>query len=229
MSAKELIKIPIWKGNRTIEIDHANKIRDAVGANVKMLDSGYRIIHYNESDITGKIVKQSYLIDGQHRVHVLKEHFLGSICEPDFEVVVTEKDVDSETDAISFFNAINNVKPQQWRTDPAILVNKYIVELEKLFNKKTKFIRNGTTVRPYLSVDNLRVALNTIQLPQEPLEIQAFCKKIVDKNKELLKQSDMLILANTKHSKYYERAAASGFMLAVDKKMRWLSEIVQKS
>jgi hypothetical protein len=104
-------------------------------------------------------------------------------------------------------------------------VNQYIVELEKRFNTKSKMIRTGTTVRPYLSIDKLRSVLKEMNLKQEPASIQEFCQKAVDKNKDLLKQSDMLILANTKYSKYYERAAGIGFMLAVDPKMRWVSEI----
>ena len=108
MSAKELVRVPIWNGQRTLDKAHAARIRDAVGAAVDRLDSGYRIVYYNEPNTGGKMVRQSYLIDGQHRAEVLREHFLSSLCEPDFTVVVTEKEVESETDAIEFFNAINN-------------------------------------------------------------------------------------------------------------------------
>lgn len=229
MSAKELIKIPVWKGNRTLDKEHANKIRDAVGHNVSRLDSGYRIIKYDEPDTSGNPVKQSYLIDGQHRAHVLKEYFLNSLCEPDFPIIVTEKTVESETDAVDFFNAINNVKPQRWRTDPAIIINNYIVELENRFNTKNiKFIRQGATVRPYLSVDKLRESLKVFsaQLGQEPAVIKAFCQRVVEKNKLLLGQAPILIISNNKEAKYYERALEAGFMLAVDTKMRWLTELI---
>jgi len=228
MSAKDLVKIPVWNGNRTIDKQHAAKIRDAVGADVDRLDSGYRIICYNEPDTSGKLVRQSYLIDGQHRAEVLREHFLSSLCEPDFTVVVTEKEVESETEAIEYFNAINNVKPQQWRTDPTILVNKYVVEMEKRFNTRTvKFIRTGATVRPYLGVDKLREALRAVvaSLGQEKASIEAFAQRAFDKNKELLDKASVLVLANTKDSKYYEKASAVGFMLAVDTKLPWVREL----
>ena len=227
LSAKELIQIPIWKGNRTLDKAHAERIRDAVGDTVHSLDSGYRIIHYDEPDTSGRVVRQSYLIDGQHRAHVLREHFLNSLCEPDFLVVVTEKTVESESDAIEYFNAINNVKPQRWRTDPAILANQYIAALEQTFNtSKLKLIRQ-TTVRPYLSVEKLRevIKANIGKLAQEPAAIQAFCMRAVEKNKSLLQQVDMLILGKPKEAKYYERAAESGFLLAVDPKLPWIAEL----
>lgn len=228
MKAKDLVKIPIWKGNRTLDKAHAARIREAV-PRVALLDSGYRIVKYNETNAAGMPVLQSYLIDGQHRAEVLREHFLGSLCEPDFEVVVSEKLVASESEAIDYFNAINNVKPQQWRTDPAILVNKYITELERTFNtKKPGFIRTSTN-RPYLGADKLREALKavTADLPQETTQIQAFCQRALMKNKEMLEHASLLCLANTKDSKFYERAAEVGFMLAVDSKLPWVRELLR--
>lgn len=230
MSAKELLKIQIWKGNRTLDVDHANKIRDAVGASVNRLDSGYRIVYYLEPDASGTMVRQSYLIDGQHRAHVLADYFISGLCESDFQVVITEKEVESESEAIEYFNAINNVKPQQWRTDPAILVNNYVVEMEKRFNaKKPGFIRHTATVRPYLGADKLRDALKAVvgSLGQEKASIEAFCTRAVEKNKELLDKASVLVLANTKDSKYYEKAASAGFMLAVDPKLPWVKELAR--
>ena len=231
MMATDLVKIPVWQGNRTMDKEHANKIRDAIGSAVELLDSGYRIVNYDEQDANGRIARQSYLIDGQHRQHVLKEHFLGQLCEPDFRVVVQEKDVESEGDAIAYFNAINNVKPQRWRTDPALLVNQYIAELEKRFNTKAlKCIRQGTTCRPYLSVERLRETLKEAakngKLEQEPAKIQLFIQKVADLNTSLVASASLRILENNKDSKYWERAADVKFMLAVDPKMKWVADVL---
>ena len=229
IQAKELIMLPVWKGNRTMNKEHANQIRNAIGSAVELLDSGYRIVNYDEQDATGRLVRQSYIIDGQHRQHVLKEHFLDNLCENDFSVVVQEKDVESEADAIAYFNAINNVRPQKWRTDPALLVNQYIAELEKRFNTKaTKCIRQGTTCRPYLSVDRLRETLKThaAKLEQEPAKIQLFVQKVVDLNASLVASASLRVLENNKDSKYWERAADVKFMLAVDPKMKWVGEVL---
>ena len=229
IQAKELIMLPVWKGNRTMNKDHANQIRNAIGSAVELLDSGYRIVNYDEQDATGRLVRQSYIIDGQHRQHVLKEHFLDNLCENDFPVVVQEKDVESEADAIAYFNAINNVRPQKWRTDPALLVNQYIAELEKRFNTKaTKCIRQGTTCRPYLSVDRLRETLkaHAAKLEQEPAKIQLFVQKVVDLNASLVTIASLRVLENNKDSKYWERAAEVKFMLAVDPKMKWVADVL---
>ena len=225
----DLVKIPVWQGNRILDQDHANRIRDAVGSAVKLLDNGYRIVKYAEQDATGRVVRQSYLIDGQHRAHVLREHFLTKLCEPDFMVVVQEKDVESESDAIAYFNAINNVKPQHWRSDPKRIVDNYITEFERRFNTKTvKCIRPKATCRPYLSADRLREVLmshvSLDQLDQEPAKIQMFVQRIVDVNAKLVEEAPMRILENATDSKYWERALVIKFMLAIDPKLKWIAE-----
>jgi hypothetical protein len=229
ISAKELIAIPVWKGNRILDTDHASTIQKKM-ANIRHLDSGYKIIKYMEADASGVTRLQSYLIDGQHRAHVLREHFLSTLCEADFTVVATEKSVSSESEAIEYFNVINNVKPQRWAHDPKILVNQYIMELERRFNPKAKkdfVIRQGATKRPYLSVDRLREVLleNVKSLGQDSAAIQEFGRRAVEKNAELLTGAPMLILANTKDSPFYERAAKEKFMLAVDIRLRWIKEL----
>ena len=229
MTAKELIAIPVWKGNRILDVEHATEIQKKT-IDIKHLDAGYRIIKYMEEMAGGGMKEQSYLIDGQHRAHALREHFLATLCEPDFNVIVTEKQVASETEAIEYFNVINNVKPQHWRTDPAILVNQYIAELERRFNtKKMKLIRQGATCRPFLSVDRLREVLreNIAYLHQETAVIQEFGRRVVEKNQQLIIGAPMLILANTKDSRFYERAAKENFMLAVDPRLRWIRDCSQ--
>ena len=108
MSAKELISIPIWKGNRILDTAHAEHIKAAIGSDVKKLDSNYCIIQYTEPNADGVPVIQRYLIDGQHRASVVRDFFRDTLCEPDFFVTVREKGVESESDAVDYFNAINN-------------------------------------------------------------------------------------------------------------------------
>ena len=110
-TAKTLIQIPIWKGNRVKDRMHIALLKEAIGSNIHYLDKGYHIIKYNETDATGREVEQSYIIDGQHRASVLLEHFNSTLCEPDFPITYTEVCVANEADAIAYFNKINNVKP----------------------------------------------------------------------------------------------------------------------
>jgi len=226
MSARELVAIPVWKGNRILDTEHAAAIKKKT-QDVRCLDSGYRIINCMEPNPSGVLVKQAYLIDGQHRAAILREYFSMTLCEPDFMVVVTEKEVASESEAIEYFNVLNTMKPQQWRTDPAILVNRYIAELERRFNeKKTKMIRQGATCRPYLSVDRLREALRAAitELPQEATAIEEFGARVVAKNQELVAAAPMLTLGAKSSSKFYERAAATGFALALSSELNWIKE-----
>jgi hypothetical protein len=224
MSARELTDLPVWKGNRILDTEHVAAIRKKI-ADIRSLDSGYRIIRCMEANGVGVLTPQLYLIDGQHRAAILREHFRTTLCEPDFMVVVMEKDIASETEAIDYFNLINTVKPQQWRTDPALLVNQYIAELERRFNtKKMKLIRQGSTCRPYLSVDRLREALRAsiTELPQEAAAIQEFGERAFAKNQELVAEMQILVLGNTKDSRMYERVAEVNFALAVD--LGWIKE-----
>ena len=224
MSAKELVTIPIWKGNRIMDKEHSDKIGSEID-DIRLLDSGYHIIIIKEKDANGAPISQPYIIDGQHRAHILKNHFANNLCEPDFKVVITEKRVDSETEAINYFTAVNNVKPQKWDVDPAITINNYIVELEKRFNSKTTKLIRQTTRRPYMAIDKLREALGKVpRLSSRPKDIQDFGRRALEKNEALIKNAGMLILANNKNSKYYEEASKIKFMLAVD--FGWISEIL---
>jgi hypothetical protein len=110
MDASALIHIPIWKGNRHIDLDHVKNIKESTKA--YLLDSGYKIIQYEEDGI-----QKSYLIDGQHRVSVIIDYFKTKTIEDeyfenpikDFKVTVTEITVSSESEAIDYFNKIRKL------------------------------------------------------------------------------------------------------------------------
>ena len=232
MSARELIKIPIWKGNRILDKTHAEEIKRAVGAKINLLDSGYSIVKYKEEYTDGSFRLSSYLIDGQHRALVIRDFYSFEICEPDFQVTVRERVVESESDAIEYFNALNNVKAQSWKTEPNILINMYIKALETQFNtnKKCPLIRSDkATKRPYLSSNSLREVLNNniAYLKHSVDYINTFVQKVREYNK---KQIDYFELESTreivKEAKIKERAVSNNFALAYDLKLSWIREIL---
>ena len=197
MTARQLIAIPIWKGNRILDEAHTNIISTGVGSNIQSLDSAiYRIVKYKELNVSNVLVEQKYLIDGQHRAFIIKKHFDENLCVPDFPVVVIEKNVDSETDAIEYFNMLNNVKPQHWNHDPSLLANKYIAAMEAKFNvdKKNPLIRQKGTKRPYLSADKLREMLivNSSRLKHTAPDIKKFIEAVSKWNVEELKKIQLL-------------------------------------
>jgi hypothetical protein len=234
IKVRELLKIPIWKGNRILDLAHVAEIQKAIGPNIKHLDSGYHIIEYEELDATNTPVLQSYIIDGQHRAAVLMEHFNSTLCESEFDVLVTKKRVIDEEEAITFFNAINKSKPQAWKIDPALLVNKYIAALTKRFNKDKKMllIRSGATHRPYLSTDKLREAMLKYaeRLKQTSKEIGEFVDRVTKWNIQEQGVADMSLMlqsVNKKDIALLEKSKDLGFLLAFDPSFKWIETCLE--
>ena len=228
MKAKTLLEIPIWKGNRILDVAHVAEIQKAVHT-INHLDSGYHIVQYEELDGANKPILGTYIIDGQHRAAVLKDHFRNTLCEPDFDVLVTQKRVTDEEEAIAFFNSINKCKPQAWKSDPSLLVNKYIAALTKRFNgtKKVLLLRPGATHRPYLSSDKLReqLTLCATNLKQTSREVQEFVERVVKWNVQELGATQMAFTLNEipkKEAAIVEKCIDTGFLLALDPTLKWI-------
>ena len=224
MSAQRLMTIPIWKGNRILDSEHVAALKASV-ADVANLDSGFRIIKYSEEDAGGKLVEQRYNVAGQHRLMVIRDHFENGLCEPDFQVTVTEIVVDSEADAIAYFNRINNAKPIHFKEDPVLVANKYVEALMKVYPPtKRGLIRSIKTVRPYLSVDAVREALIVLADRLPPLDL--FGSRVVAANARLLRNLELsLASGKIKDVKTAERCLELGFALAYDARLKWLVEI----
>ena len=230
ISARALIAIPIWKGNRIIDTNHIDAIRRSIGPAIQTLDSGFRIICYKEEDADGNIVTQQYIIDGQHRCSVLRDHFTMNLCEPDFTVTSTEITVKSEADAIAYFNRINNVKPIQFKEDPKLVVNRYIEQICRAFpapKKGMQLIRAVTTRRPYLHIDQLRDALTANYERVIAYEPTDFAERIKEKNGRLLRGLELALATGNagKEQAMMERCIELKFALAFDAKMKWITEI----
>jgi len=219
IKAKELIGIPVWKGNRFIDLEHAQRISSAI-ENVNNLDSTvFRVVKYIDGT-----VEQKYLVDGQHRQHVIKKYYEDNYLFPNnFDVLVHEKTVDSEADAIEYFNAINNVKPQQ-DNDPKMLANKYIVALEKEFRKLIRPEGKGTK-RPFLSNDLLRKGLeeNASMLKQSNEFIKRFIERVNSWNKKKIQEYE-LGLIETKEQSVLKSCIEKKFILAFNVNLPWIKE-----
>ena len=143
ISAKELIKINVWKGNRIIDINHVKNIKEKIGNKIEILDNGYKIVKIIEKDAGNNDIEVSYLVDGQHRQQVLKEYYKNEPdLKDDFEVLIMEKYIETETEIIEYFKALNNAKPIVW-TDTNLIINDYITALITEFNK----VKNNEMIR----------------------------------------------------------------------------------
>jgi hypothetical protein len=231
ITSRELVSIPIWKGQRILDKGHAAAIKAEVGSDISNLDSGYCIVNYKEENADGKLVISSYLIDGQHRASVIRDFYSSTICEPDFNVTVREKTVESESDAINYFNKINNVKAQQWKIDSNLLINNYIRALENLYNKNKKclLIRPDTTNRPYLSAANLREAFNKNKdlLKTKKSDIERFVERVEKYNLATITKFSLdLTEQGVKDMKLKDRAVCANFVLAYDTNLKWVREML---
>lgn len=222
--AKDLIKIPVWQGNRIIDHSHVAKIKNTV-KNIQNLDFGFRIVSYNEVDAGGNNIRHSCLVDGQHRHRVLYDHFHENLCEPDFHVLVIEKEVKNESEIITYFKELNNQLPIQWKSDPQMVANEYIKALCVAFNTKKEQMIRSKTNRPYLSVDRLREKLVLSALKESPEEIQAFVSRVILWNqKSVAEWAVMALQAKKVMADMMKKAAEKKFMLALDPGMLWIGE-----
>ena len=222
IKAKELIGIPVWKGNRFIDVAHAQQIKDAIGDNIESLDSTiFRAVKYKDGT-----TDQKYLVDGQHRQHVMKKYYEENVLFAlNFDVLLIEKSVDSEAEAIEYFNALNNTKPQQ-DSDPKLLANKYILALEKHFKKLIK-PEGKCTKRPFLSSDALRkvVEAHASLLKQSDENVKIFIQKVDAWNKKKITEYELKsTYVQSREQSILNNCLEKKFVLAFDLKLPWVSD-----
>ena len=228
MSARALSKIPIWKGNRIIDMNHVATIKHSIHQNIKLLDSGYKIIQYMENDDDEKTIQKYYLIDGQHRVSIVSEYFQNDPNALDFMVTVTEICVESETDAIQYFNQINNVKPIQFEEDTNMILNRYLDKLIKSFPIKMNFFRSSSTRRPYLSIDKFREILQKKVNDLRKIQVDKFVERCREMNDTIIKELiDRSKNESDKEIKTIKKMIEMNFGLAWDDRYRWLDTILK--
>lgn len=233
ISSKELIMIPTWKGNRVVDAAHVEAIKAAIGPAVDKLDHGYQVVSYLVQDGGGNAIKESYIIDGQHRARVIADFYKEHPGAAAFPVVILERPVESELEVIGLFNGINNSKPLKY-TDVNLVVNEYIAGLERAFNGKKRgspqLIRLKATCRPYLSADKLRDALlaNKEKLRTGKEDIARFVERVQAWNAEKVRTADLDALAAPGLAETIGKAAKMGFMLAVEggSKLPWVGKLL---
>jgi hypothetical protein len=202
--ASRLAAVEIWKGNRILDHNHTLRICQSLVSITDLTLNPYRIVILEDEGETFR-----YIIDGQHRVSLLKKHFANPDAE-DFNVVVIEKMCQDESEVIDYFKIINTTKAIHWREDPILAANKYIDPFIKEFNKNPKkpVIRPGKVNKPYLSVDRLRevlVSKHVVDWRTTPLEFVARCREINDQH---LSELDVTNTTN-------KRAQQIGFSLGM--------------
>lgn len=221
----ELMKIPNYRNQRYLDTTHAKKLGDDV-EDVRFLDNGYRVIVMPDEDADGNAINQRYIVDGQHRMKVLieardKGHF------EDFQVTYMEKRVKDDTEAIAYFDIINNAKPvapQGPAEDSAVMVGRFTATLQREFTLGKKLcIKQGRTARPYLNIEDVREVLKKDHVDSlrrtKPTDFAArvweWNRKEVDKF-EKMNPFERDIKVN--------KCIEINFALALDPKLPWIAE-----
>ena len=195
--------------------------------NIKLLDSGYKIIRYMEEDEDEKSISKYYLIDGQHRVSIVSEYFRNDANATDFMVTVTEIYVESEIDAIQYFNQINNVKPIQFEEDANMILNRYLDKLIKAFPIKMNFFRSSTR-RPYLSIDKFREILQKKVNELRKISVDKFIERCKEVNDNIIVElREKAKNESDKEIKMMRKMIEMNFGLAWDDRYRWLDNILK--
>lgn len=227
-SIRNLQAIPIWKGNRIIDNAHVHRIitileRD--GTDVSHLDSGYKVITYDEEDAGQNTIRQSYVVDGQHRLAVIEEIGDGLV----FDVTYTVKEVADEAEAIEYFNKINTAKPIQFEEDPNLIVNRFINAIVSAFPAKKKLIRSTKTKRPYLFVEDLRTNLTRYVDRLRHTRPEIVAREVVEWNTARCSELELelAMIPTARNVGIKQQAIALQFALAVDGTCDWL-DIVTK-
>lgn len=216
LSARGLSQLPIWNGNRLIDLDHVKRIRESVHGNIKSLNMNpFRVAVIKQEDGSTK----TEIIDGQHRAYLMKEYFTNPLVE-DFQVLVGGKSFNNEDEVIEYFKILNNTRAISWKEDPVLCANKYIHALMKEFNTDPKkpYIRSGKTNRPFLSTDKLREAIlakRVLDWKQTPQEYAEHSREI---NNQIV---NGLKLKESKRDMEW-RAIEYNFGLALDDKLNWV-------
>ena len=214
MSARDLVKIPVWHGNRILNEEHKKDISDNLKGGFQSLDlKPYHLITYPVEDDL-----MSYIVDGQHRVSILKDAARKDTEQLNFDVIVVEKNCQTESEVIEYFKLLNTTKAIEWKEDPILQANAYIEAFEKEFNKgKVKLLRQEGSHRPYMCTKKLRDAIvksNLCSLGKTPKQ---FVEHALQKNKEHIDYFKLMTL----REKLHDRALTLSFCLAIDEKFSW--------
>ena len=219
MSVQDLIKIPIWEGNRILDEEHKAEIAKQVGEKIQGLDiQPFHVVCYVEDQEDGGKELVYKIIDGQHRVKVIKEYCATVESPVNFPVLVVEKRCADANDVIQYFKVLNHVKAIQWKEDENMVIMSYILAMMDYFATiggvgYRKYFKNSKTQKPYLDITAFRDALRKrpwgIMRLQE-MSVSEFAEFMWLENRRILDSLEMKVNKN----KVEEKAVTIQFGLA---------------
>ena len=218
----ELMKIPIWPGQRIFDPEHAKRLKDSI-EDIRTLDSDYHLIVNRELREDG-IIETREVVGGQHRLHILREARDSSFFD-NFQITYTEKFVDGSEEALAYFNKISSSKPMHFDEDEGLMVGRFIVALEKEFTPARKAdicIKTHRTTRPFLYIEDVREVLKERHIDRlRRTKPDDFAKRVWEWNRAKVLEMEMT-MALGGAPPMLVRCHSRNFALAYDPKLPWI-------
>ena len=225
ISARRLIAIPVWEGNRVLDEEHVTDLTRAI-KNPHDIQGPFTVVEYPDDE--GK--PQRKIIDGQHRREVLVRHFASAEVAPDFPVLARLHKIADHAAAVSLFQAINNAKPMVYKGSPTERLHEFSEALRRhcVFDKGrtglVALIRPCSTMRPFLSVEHLEDALKRYRIHERAdLTPQALIDHATGMNE--FYASDPAAIPGRFTQASLTKAAELGFYLGLDPTCSWLAPL----
>lgn len=225
ISARRLIAIPVWEGNRTLDEDHVEDLARSI-KNPHDIQGPFTVVEYPDEE--GRPHRR--IIDGQHRREVLVRHFAVTSAETadDFLVLVRLHKIADHAAAISLFQTINNAKPMVYKGSPTERLHELSEALRRhcVYDKGrtglVALIRPCSTVRPFLSLEHLEDALKRYGIHERAdLTSTALVDHAMGMNE--FYAADPASIPGRFTQASLAKAAELGFYLGLDPSCAWLA------
>jgi hypothetical protein len=220
VSARWLIDIPVWEGNRVMDNKHLADLTAAI-TDPRQIQGLFSIVEYVAEDGT----RQRKIVDGQHRQAVLAASISDS---SDWPVLVRRYTVTDHTAVVTIFQQINHAKPMEYRGSPTERLHDIVRAMTREFiGEKAKgglvaLIRNGCN-RPALNIEHLEKAIKSYRLQERtdltPHDIIEHARKM---NGLYAEDPARIPMAPVSVS-IMDKAIEYGFYLGLDPKCSWLA------
>ena len=230
MKILDVLKIPIWEGNRILDEEHKNAIETQIKENVQCLDlKPYHIVSYPSVDELNQPSIAYRIVDGQHRVCILRSYYARNPTMQNFHVLVNEKRCESLDEVVEYFKILNHTKSIIWSGDKQLIAMNIINQLINYFKNQNsalqKNFKMGRTVKPFLDIYELRDVLTNYPLDTlQEFDVEIFCKNTFAYNKTLLNN----IVVKQKKQAYEDKALKLGFALALEKPSKWVYNVLRE-
>ena len=217
MSAQQLCELNIWHGNRLLNEDHRNEIAVAISGNISVFENKpFHIVKITDTNEAGDPITVRYIVDGQHRVNIMKSSFASNPFTDDFEVMVIEKVCSTELEISRHFRTLNNTKPIDYKEDPRLIANEYVNALQTRFGNS--LIKSIRTRAPYLCVEALRAEFIKRRILTMRLDSTGFAEAVFKKNLEMIE------LNCDSTDEHIKRMLKIRFMLTMN--WSWLTDLI---